>query len=143
MLVKGFNKQIHVTSSQVVTQIKRIPTDHRKGVTAVVYDPSRFYQRSYVAPKSINYRAAAEYKNLPVDHILLYKFSSFEEFCHSLFHEFGHHVFYRILNSIQRKEWVTKVSPTGEYVTKYAQKNASEDFAESYAVSIKKCQKNQ
>ena len=71
-----------------------------------------------------------------LDHILIYKFRTKEEFKHILYHEIGHHVFRHKLNSVQRKKWVTQVYPKSAHVSEYATTNANEDFAETYAFYV-------
>ena len=133
LLIKGFKKQKTISIDEVVSAINELPKSHILGLTSVVYDPNRFYQRSYVTPKPINYGVAGEYNSGLVEHILIYKFKNKFEFKHILFHEIGHHVFRCHLNSTQRKTWVTGISPKSTYVSDYAKTNANEDFAESYA----------
>ncbi|UAA37606.1 hypothetical protein KIH87_12890 [Paraneptunicella aestuarii] len=133
LVIKGFKKQNIISIDDVVNILKSVPKPHKAGITTIVYDPERFYKRSYVAPQPINYSALGEYSNLPIDHILIYEFASLNQFRHMLLHEIGHHVFRRILTSSERKKWVTELYPVEGNVTRYAQTNANEDFAESYA----------
>jgi len=134
LLIKGFAKQSIVRPEYVKTQLLRLPKAHIASIASVVYDPSRFFQRSYFVPKVVNYRTLGEYLTTPTNHVLVYHFKSVSEFQHILFHEVGHHVFRHVLNSTERKEWVTKLYPNTKYVTDYASTNASEDFAESYSI---------
>ena len=55
------------------------------------------------------------------------------DFLETLYHEIGHHVFWEVLTIDQRADWVTMVSPSEGWVTPYAERNAREDFAETYA----------
>lgn len=136
LIIKGFKKQNIVSIDALTELIKRVPKTHLQGLNTVVYDPYRFYQRSYTQPRPVNYRVAGEYDSAPIDHIAIYKFRDRKEFSHILYHEIGHHVFKRCLDSVKRKEWVTKVYPNSEHVSEYAKTNASEDFAETYAFYI-------
>lgn len=132
-IIKGFSKQKIITVDWLLTTIKSIPDMHLRGITTIAYDPDRYFQRSYVMPKAINYSVKGQYSNAPIDHILLYDFNSAEECRHILFHEIGHHVYNRVIGSTLKKEWVTKIYPNSLFVSEYARTNASEDFAESYA----------
>ena len=134
LLIKGFSKQSIIQPEDVKAQLLKLPRAHIESIASVVYDPSRFFQRSYAVPKAINYRTLGEYSATPTNHVLVYRFKSKSEFQHILIHEVGHHVFKHILSSTKRKEWVTKLYPNSNYVTDYAKTNASEDFAESYAI---------
>ena len=136
LLIKGFKKQDKITLQQVIDSIMEIPQRHRKLLRAIVYDPKRLFQRSYVVPKSINFNALGEYDRCPLEHILIYDFKDLNQFRHVLYHEMGHHVYWRILDSKMRKTWVTQVSREEPKVSEYAKRNASENFAESYAFYI-------
>ena len=138
MLIKGFTRQKIINLEQIKNTLEMIPPHHKQTLKAIVYDPSRFYQRSYVAPAPINYQAAGEYKTLPFGHILLYQFGNRTEFTHTLLHEVGHHVYCNIIGSTQRHIWATEMYPAHRHVSHYASKNAAEDFAESYAFYLKK-----
>ncbi|WP_199611741.1 hypothetical protein [Flocculibacter collagenilyticus] len=133
IVIKGFNKQQIIAIEQISATINKIPKHHLIGLECIVYDPQRFYQRSYVSPKTINYRASGQYDNSPINYISIYKFNSFDEFTHILHHEIGHHVYTKLLNSFERKQWVTQISSKYAYISDYAKKNAAEDFAECYA----------
>jgi AAA+ ATPase superfamily predicted ATPase len=138
LIIKGFKKQTLLSIEQIVEALTYIPKNHLRGITTLVYDPQRFYQRSYTTIKPINFKAVGEYETTPLNHILIYRFASHDEFRHILYHEVGHHVFKRYLDSVQRKRWVTQIYPNSTYVSSYAKTNAAEDFAESYASYIKK-----
>ncbi len=133
LIIKGFKKQNIIEIEDVIAVINQVPTHHKHGITTIVYDPGRFYQRSYYQTKPINYSASGEYNSIPIDHVIIYKFSSYTEFRHIVLHEIGHHVFKRIMSSVQRKTWVTEIYPNKDYVSSYAKTNAHEDFAECYA----------
>jgi hypothetical protein len=137
LIIKGFKKQNIISIESVVESVAALPKLHIQGLSTVVYDPIRFYQRSYAQPRSINYRVKGEYGNTPIDHIVIYKFTHKDEFEHILYHEVGHHIFRRVLDSVKRKKWVTEIYPNSNHVSEYAKTNASEDFAETYAFYIK------
>lgn len=51
-------------------------------------------------------------------------------FVHVLYHEIGHHVFYLVLDSRAKKDWVTRVYPGSVCATPYGMVSPAEDFAE-------------
>ena len=53
-----------------------------------------------------------------------------------LFHELGHFVYFRVISSFEKKQWVTEVHPVEEAVTRYGRRNAAEDFAEAFALYV-------
>jgi len=69
--------------------------------------------------------------------VLIHDFATADELQHILYHEIGHHVFERVLSTTQRHHWVLELSRrTSARITRYARRNALEDFAESYAVFV-------
>lgn len=133
IILKYFSKQSDVKLKDIALVIKSVPSKHLKGITTIAYDPSRYFQRSYSNPSPINYRARGEYQRFPFDHILVYKFESLKELKHILYHEIGHHVFWRIMGSKERKRWVVGLFPKSRHISDYSKKNGAEDFAECYA----------
>jgi len=69
--------------------------------------------------------------------ILVFDFASLRQFRHVLHHEIGHHVFERVLDSTWRKRWVALFKPGSRFITRYAARNAAEDFAECYATFVR------
>lgn len=133
LIVKGFSKQQVVSVEYIQSALNKLPSSHLVNLECIAFDPSRYYERSYVAPKPINYSAMGSYSKLPINHILIFNFRTPSEFLHVLYHEIGHHVFKHVLSSKERKLWVTDISRNNAYVTDYASTNANEDFAECYA----------
>ena len=134
LYIKNFYKQNFVTDSEIIHAIKRIPNSHLKGLEYIVYDPERFFQRSYANPKPINHAALGQYNQLPKKFITIYKISSKEDFFHVLYHEVGHHIFNHALDSKLKVQWVNDVYKNSLFfVSEYAKRNAQEDFCESYA----------
>ena len=56
----------------------------------------------------------------------------------SAVHEYGHHVWYEILNNSQKKRWIELYEATADngFVSSYAEVNYKEDFSETLAKSI-------
>jgi hypothetical protein len=69
--------------------------------------------------------------------ILVFSFDDAAELQHILYHEIGHHVFDRVLESTLRKKWVTLINPDSRHVTRYATIDPLEDFAECYAMFVR------
>lgn len=134
LYVKGFCKQRVFSSQQIIDAIAKVPKAHLEGLEYIVYDPERFFQRTYVEPRSINYKVLGQYSKAPKKFISIHAFNSKKEFYHILYHEIGHHVFNHILPSKKRVEWVCNIYPNSDFfVSNYASKNAQEDFCESYS----------
>jgi hypothetical protein len=68
--------------------------------------------------------------------ITLHRCSGTEQLYHTLFHELGHFVYFRIISSVEKKQWVTQVYKKERPVTPYGRRNAAEDFAEAYALYV-------
>lgn len=75
---------------------------------------------------------------------------SSSEYYHVWFHELGHHVFLKVLDSSERDRYVdmyrsslaalnnTGVEPRNQFVSEYSMTSASEDFAETFAALVSK-----
>ena len=133
IIVSGFSDQQKISIDDVTIAVDALPSHHLSGVQEIRYQEDHTYINEYgeevlTTPKTAK---AVFVQNDQV--ILMHNFENREEFLHILYHEMGHHVFYRVINGFQRKHWVTKIHPSSAVITKYAGLNASEDFAESYA----------
>lgn len=133
IVIKGFKDQTVVTIKELTDMIETIPLHHKQKIRNIVYDPTRFFQRSYVNPRPINTRVAAEYNTMPWAFVVVYRFDSKAQLRHMLYHEIGHHVYNYVLSSTQKKHWVTQIYPEKKFISQYASTNASEDFAETYS----------
>ena len=133
----NFHQQDKVEIDEIVSAISRLPNFHLQGLNEIHYDPLRTEQklRLLFDKKYSNPRAQAEL-NQNARQITIFQADSRSQLLHSLYHEIGHYVFHVIIDSTMRKEWVTKVSRSGSYISEYAKTNASEDFAESYATYV-------
>ncbi len=69
--------------------------------------------------------------------IVFYGFDTPDQFFHVLYHEIGHYVFFQVIGSKVKKRWVTGIYPNSFCATAYGTRNASEDFAESYACYVR------
>lgn len=132
--INGFELQSIVPTQYIVTEIDRIPSHHLAGLKEIRYDPYRetlnWLNNASVISESPHTKGMylQGFRT-----IAIYNFNSKEQLFTILFHELGHYVYYTIIDSTVKKEWVTEVHTVKKYVSKYARRNASEDFAESYA----------
>ena len=144
LLISGFSAQTVVSIDDVVQTVDALPVHHLNGLLEIIFDPNRETEISQdILESSCNTTAKGIYVQTKGT-VVLYDFENGERFRHILYHEIGHHVFYRILNSFDKKHWVTVLNPRSRHVTRYAMRNAAEDFADSYAVFMlnpKKLQK--
>ena len=97
-----------------------LPDFHLAGLRYVKFDPSR------------GVVMAGWYDRDAMGVHIFYAIDTLD-FLETLYHEIGHHVFWEVLTIDQRADWVTTVSSSEGWVTPYAERNAREDFAETYA----------
>jgi len=131
--VKNFDKQTIASTNDIKSAFSLIPKRHVKGIDTVIFDPNRFFQRSYVSGVMHNNNVQGQYNQNPKNYIAIYDFQSISKFQHVLFHEIGHHVFENHLSPVQRKYWIFELFKSANYISEYARTNAHEDFAECYA----------
>ena len=134
LTVSGFELQSIIPTHRVVAEIDRIPSHHLAGLKEIRYDPTRetLTWLTNVPVMSESPHTKGLYLQ-GFRTIAIYNFNSEKQLFTVLFHELGHYVYYTIIDSTVKKKWVTEVHPIKRYVTGYASRNASEDFAESYA----------
>jgi hypothetical protein len=137
VLVSGFNRQSMARVDEISSTIDVLPTFHLAGLDQIVYDPgwetgSGFALRQTQCPR----RSKAVFLRNERK-ILVFNFADLPELRHILYHEIGHHVFDRVLESALRRKRVTLINPHSRHVTRYAARNAIEDFAECYAVFVR------
>lgn len=136
LFLAGFKQQDIMSVDEIVHVIKRIPDAHLQGLKELIYDPERKtledidYQQWQLLSQS---KASFVQQR---QHIVIYEFDNKPLFHQILCHEIGHYVFYFIIGSVLKKQWVTELYPGSEHITEYASRNASEDFAESYAAYL-------
>lgn len=68
--------------------------------------------------------------------ILVQGISSRPNLFHVLFHELGHHVYFSVLDSVEKKNWVVSIWGCEDAVSSYGKRNAAEDFAELFALYL-------
>lgn len=59
-----------------------------------------------------------------------------ENLFHVLFHELGHHIYFSVLDSVEKKAWVLDTWGSEDPVSSYGRRNAAEDFAELFALYL-------
>jgi hypothetical protein len=137
LTIRGFSGLARVSVDQIVNWVESAPAFHLVGLTAIIYDPH--HQLDPAATDSA-LPASAAHKAQYVKakrHILVHDFADTAELQHILYHELGHHVWDQVLNTMLRRHWLLELSQRrSRRVTRYAQRNALEDFAESYAVFL-------
>ncbi|MCZ6674892.1 MAG: hypothetical protein O7C75_18330 [Verrucomicrobia bacterium] len=142
ILVAGFDRQKFVSRDDVITALLRLPELHLRGIKVVRYDPNRIIATTMTwltdEPLPPGTRGSY-YQSENMSAIVVWNFSSREEFYHILYHEVGHYVFMRTLRQHQRDQWMKEIRPREpQTVSTYARKNSREDFSESYAAWVNK-----
>ena len=133
LLVAGFSRQSVVSLNEILQAIETLPAFHLEKLNTIEYAPIwdvgdelEYYESRLSLAASGRY--VFEDKS-----ILMHKFINKKLFHRMLFHEVGHFVFYNVIGGDLKKEWVTRLYPEYPYITRYASRNGSEDFAECYA----------
>ncbi|MCW8877909.1 MAG: hypothetical protein OQK51_12730 [Kangiellaceae bacterium] len=131
ILISGFGLQRVIPVDDIVKALTSLPTDHIKRLKVVKFDPAKnisfLLRHQRVGPQIGEYLTSFE-------SVVIYKFKDKPEGMHVLFHEIGHHVYFKHITSQAKKKWVTKIYKDEPAVTTLGQKNACEDFAEAYAL---------
>ena len=135
--ITGFHQQSIVTVEEIVSAIDRLPSFHLEGLREIrfapedlIYHSSDYYEAHLPGPRKAEFRQ-------PERRILIYDFDSKSMFYQLLYHEIGHFVYFLAINSVVKKQWVTKVHPGLPSTTPYGSRNFAEDFAESYACFVR------
>lgn len=136
LLVSGFSRQSRVGIEDISAVVDALPASHLTGLDEIIYDPDWETSTALALQNSHCPRRSKAVYLRGKRRVLVFRFDDLEQLRHILCHEIGHHVFDRVLASKLRKEWVTVINPRSRYVTRYAMRNALEDFAESYAVFV-------
>ncbi|WP_144394456.1 hypothetical protein [Pleionea sediminis] len=130
LLISGFGHQQLVPVDDVVAKVTQLPVKHIEKIQVIKYDPNKnisfLLRHQRVGPQLGEYL-------LGYNSIVIYRFTSRSECFHVLFHEIGHHVYFKSISSFKKKEWVTQVYRSENGVSELGQRNACEDFAEAYA----------
>ncbi len=131
LVVRGFSDSAPVCAGDVVEALERLPDFHLEGLREIVHLPRealRFPSLGLWPPE----RGHAEYAQAERV-IYVYRADDLALFRHVLHHEIGHHVFFLVLGSRAKKNWVTQIYPGSACATQYGYTSPEEDFAECYA----------
>lgn len=137
VLVSGFARQSMVSIEEITSTIDSLPAFHLVGLDEIIYDPDWETPSAFELQLSSCPRKSKGVFLRDTRKILVFNFDNPTELQHILYHEIGHHVFDRILESALRKNWVTLINPGSRHITRYAKRNALEDFAECYAMFLR------
>jgi hypothetical protein len=133
----GFSNQPWLSLDEVVRAIDVLPAFHLQGLREI----------SYLTEQEAMQEFLHELGGVPPDRkaafiqrerrIAIYGFESRDLFRQILYHEIGHYVYFLVISSTLKKQWVTHTYPGSLCVTPYAASSPSEDFAETYACYIR------
>jgi len=137
LTIRGFSGQTRMNVEQIVNWIEAAPAFHLVGLTAIIFDPQHLLDLA-ATDSALPTHATHKAQYVKIEqHILVHDFDNAEELQHILYHELGHHVWDRILTTTLRRQWLLELSlRKSRRVTRYAQRNGLEDFAESYAIFL-------
>lgn len=137
MSLSGFADQDRIPVADIVRALDRLPSFHLEGLREIVYAPEWIVDLHAEpfppgSPVHIKGRFIQQQRQ-----IVFYGFDTPDQFFHVLYHEIGHYVFFQVIGSKVKKRWVTGIYPNSFCATAYGTRNASEDFAESYACYVR------
>jgi len=133
LLLRDFGKQSIVDIQKLVTYINSLPLFHLEDLNEILYDPERY------TPQILNneyYQSLTNTKGIYIQshkQIVIFEIHSMDQLLHLIFHELGHHVYFKIIKQATKMKWVKDICRNDKFITEYASRNAAEDFAESYA----------
>lgn len=132
LALTGFNQQNVLSIDELKKVVTGVPHAHLAGLTEISYQP---IEQTLYPALSRAHLCAAEYI-AETRKIVIYEATNKATLAHILTHEIGHYVFHHIINQKLRYDWTNGISPKSSFVTPYAKTNASEDFAECYAIYL-------
>ena len=135
--ITGFSRQKAIPVEDIVRSIDTLPPAHLAGLREIAYAPELAPAHPQSGNANTSHRQIKAKFNQGQSRIDIYSFDNSAMFFHILFHEIGHFVYFRALNSQARKEWITRVFPESSSVSGYGETNAIEDFAETYGVFLR------
>lgn len=133
----GFSQQPYLSVAEVVQAIDVLPSFHLEGLSEISYltEAEAEIELMHLPPRESRHCKAVFIQRQR--RIVIYGFESRELFYQVLYHEIGHFVYFLIINSQLKMQWVTHTYPDSICVTAYGTASASEDFAETYACYIR------
>ncbi len=129
----GFKQCPHAQPGMIAAALACLPPHQLEGLKSVRYEQVPLlpgFSRWLRLPGMSRLKGRYERESST---ILLHACATREELFRTLFHEVGHFVYFRILSSFEKKQWVTSVFPSEPAVSRYGSRNAAEDFAEAFA----------
>lgn len=132
----GFRQCPHAMPETIAAALACLPPHQLEGLKSVRYERAALvpgFSRWLRLPGMSRLKGSYQRESST---ILLHACASREELFYTLFHEAGHFVYYRVLSSFEKKQWVTSVFRSEPPVSRYGSRNASEDFAEAFATSV-------
>lgn len=139
--LSGFGQQKIISVNAIIKALQVLPAKHLAGLREIRYNPNRLLQSlTYYLNMIPNKRSRDDFVQNRRQ-INIYECKSEKQLFHTLYHEIGHYIYFFIIDSDIKKEWVTQVYPKGGFITTYAKKNAAEDFAECYSYYVSQPEK--
>ncbi|OUR86746.1 hypothetical protein A9Q81_27910 [Gammaproteobacteria bacterium 42_54_T18] len=135
LVLKGFETQGLASSVSVAEILNQLPIEHLQGLNEIVCLPnSNKREKAAFRTKKIS---ALWNRYFSIFYgIEIYRVKTIKEFYWALFHELGHYVMDVKIKSVDKKLWVTSLHKKKSSVSEYANRNAHEDFAETYACFV-------
>ena len=132
----GFKENRLVKPMAVARALQLLPAHQLEGLKKITYEEKVTIQGLRGWMRLPGKSAHKGRYNQQEHSMTIHLCSSRTLFFHTLFHELGHFVYFRILTSFEKKRWVQGVYKKEPAVTRYGQRNAAEDFAEAFAVYV-------
>lgn len=132
----GFKDSRLVKIMAVARAIELLPAHQLEGLKKITYEEKASIPglRGWVRlPGKSSHKGRYDSSN---NSITIHLCDTRELFFHTLFHELGHFVYFRILSSFEKKRWVQETYKKEPPVTPYGNRNAAEDFAEGFALYV-------
>lgn len=133
----GFRDCPLVKPMAIARALQHLPPHQLEGLKKIAYDEKVFIPglRRWIRLQGRSRHRGSYDHNEQT--ITLHKCSHREQLFHTLFHELGHFVYFRIISSFEKKQWVKEIYRQEPAVTPYGRRNAAEDFAEAYALYVR------
>jgi len=128
--ITDFGKQTTINVSEIVSHINRIPKFHLQKLNQILYDPERYTPKIIDGPSLEASTQGVYIQSHQL--IIIFKLHNLDQLLHVLFHEIGHHVYFKIITQQLKMRWVKEICRNDKFITEYASRNAAEDFAETY-----------
>ncbi len=133
----GFRDCPHASPMAVARAVQLLPPHHLEGLKKIAYSERalvRGLRRWVRLPGRSRQRGRYDQEEQAIN---LHHCNDRQELFHTLFHELGHFVYFRVLSSYEKKHWVTELHRSEPPVSAYGRRNAAEDFAEAYALYVR------